>query len=140
MISPVQKILFPALPYDKKEILRYAGCERETEDFSPLFQACLEEAKGTFTPQVAYLKTNVTIRESLCDFGVFSFRSEHLSRLLKDCDEAVLFAATVGIGIDRLILRNTKISPTKALLFSAIGSQQVEALCDAFCEALKKEG
>ena len=41
--------------------------------------------------------------------------------------------------IDRLILKNTVVSPTKSVIFDAVGSEQIEALCDTFCEYIKEE-
>ena len=57
---------------------------------------------------------------------------------LADCIN-ILFAATVGVEIDRLIGKYGRLSPTKALLFQAIGAERIEALCDAFCADIKKE-
>lgn len=40
--------------------------------------------------------------------------------------------------IDRLIAKYGKISPTKALIFQAIGSERAEALCNLFCADMEK--
>ena len=45
-------------------------------------------------------------------------------------------AATVGVGIDRLIAKYSRISPSKALMLQAIGAERIEALCNAFCNDL----
>ena len=41
--------------------------------------------------------------------------------------------ATVGIELDRLIIKYSHLSPTKALLLQALGAERIEALCDTFC-------
>jgi cobalamin-dependent methionine synthase I len=64
-------------------------------------------------------------------------QSRALAKNLDSCGEIVLFAATVGLGIDRLCARYASVSPAKALFFDAIGSERVESLCDAFCKDLK---
>ena len=61
-----------------------------------------------------------------------SVGSKGLKNHLEGCNKAVIFAATVGIGIDRLIARYASISPTKSLLFGAIGAERIEALCEIF--------
>jgi cobalamin-dependent methionine synthase I len=58
------------------------------------------------------------------------------AKFLDGKDEAVLFAATVGLGVDRLIHRYASVSPVKALLFQAIGAERIETLCEAFCKEL----
>ena len=49
----------------------------------------------------------------------------------------VVFAATIGLELDRLIARYSRLQPVKALMFQAIGAERVEALCDAFNEEVK---
>ena len=52
---------------------------------------------------------------------------------------AVLFGATVGLELDRLIARHSRLQPVKALTFQAIGAERVEALCDAFCADIRRQ-
>jgi cobalamin-dependent methionine synthase I len=44
----------------------------------------------------------------------------------------VVFASTIGIEIDRLIKKYTLLSPTKAVIFQALGAERIECLCDIF--------
>ena len=55
------------------------------------------------------------------------------------CREAVLFAATVGVGLDRLIARYGAVAPSRAVMLQAIGAERIEALCDVFCNTLAVE-
>ena len=73
-------------------------------------------------------------------FPVFPFeqRSEKLKKNLLGCDRAVLFAATIGSGIDRLIRRYEKADPKMGLLLQGLGAERVESLCDAFNEEVKE--
>ena len=73
-------------------------------------------------------------------FPVFPFeqRSEKLKKNLLGCDRAVLFAATIGSGIDRLIRRFEKADPKMGLLLQGLGAERVESLCDAFNEEVKE--
>ena len=66
-------------------------------------------------------------------------RSNSLSRHREGCESVVLFDATIGLEIDRLIFRYGKISPSKALFLQAIGAERIEALCDLFFTDLEKE-
>ena len=73
-------------------------------------------------------------------FPVFPFeqRSEKLKKNLLGCDKTVLFAATIGSGIDRLIRRFEKADPKMGLLLQGLGAERVESLCDAFNEEVKE--
>ena len=124
---------YGAPPIDKAAILRYAGCRTADDKIGVLLDDCLKEAEGRFAYRVCFSEMPISISEEVCDFGVFSVPSKDLAAHLSGCDSAVLFAATVGIEVDRLIQRYTRIAPARAFLFQAIGTERVEALCDLFC-------
>lgn len=125
--------IFEAPPFDKSEILRYAGCRQADAETNRLLDGCLKEAHDKLTYKVCYGEFTVAIHGDRCDFGVFSACSEKLAFHLEDCKRVLLFGATVGVGIDRLIAKYGRISPAKALLFQAMGAERIEALCDTFC-------
>ena len=127
------------IPFCDKEILRYAQCSDADEDIFSALSACKNEALRFVSYKVCYCELPVTTDNDLCDFGIFSVRSKILAKNLCRCNRAIVFAASVGIEIDRLIAKYSRLSPTKALLLGAIGSERVEALCDAFCQDIAKE-
>ncbi|MBQ9914542.1 MAG: Vitamin B12 dependent methionine synthase activation subunit [Clostridia bacterium] len=130
---------FPAPPICQREILRYAGCREADAETLSLMENCLLEAENKLSYRVCYEVFPVEICGKCCDFGAFSVNSEQLAKLLSDCRQVIVFGATVGIGLDRLIQKYSRISPAKALMLQAIGTERIEALCDAFCEFLQKE-
>ncbi len=65
--------------------------------------------------------------------------SSNLCKNLCECKKAIVFCATVGIELDRLIKKYERIAPSKAVMLHAFGSERVEALCDAFCDDIKAE-
>lgn len=117
-------------PVCEREILRYAGCRQVDEDVHALLVECLDEALPTLTYTVCFTDIDPT---------PFTARSENLRQNLDGCERVLLMAATLGIGIDRLIAKYGRLSPAKALLLQAIGTERIEALCDAFCEELGRE-
>ena len=124
-------------PFCEKEILRYAGCKTADGEILALLNSCLDEVRGKLSYRVCYRELPLTIQNDICDFGAFSVQSQKLALNLKDCDSVVIFAATVGVEIDRLIAKYSRISPAKALMLQAIGAERIEALCDAFCNDLQ---
>lgn len=128
---------FPALR--EKEILRYAGCKEADEATLSLMRSCIDEAKPILTYEVCYTILPVEIRDNVCDFGCFSLVSQGLAKNLSSSHSVVLFAATVGTALDRLIAKYGRISPSRALMMQAIGAERIEALCDTFCQDISAE-
>lgn len=126
-------------PFCEKEILRYAGCKELNDEISSLLTSCIEEVRDKLSYKVCYRELPVSVTEGKCDFGLFDVQSNNLTSTLKGCRSVVLFAASIGIEIDRLISKYGRISPSRALMLQAIGAERIEALCDAFCEDLAKE-
>jgi len=139
MNSVILNKRYAELPFCEKEILRYAGCKEADNEIVSLIRSCIDEIKNKLTYKVCYRQFDVKICDDICDFGAFAFRSKNLALNLKESESAILFAATVGVEIDRLIAKYGRISPSKALMFQAIGAERIEALCDAFCADISKE-
>ncbi|MBR4073244.1 MAG: Vitamin B12 dependent methionine synthase activation subunit [Clostridia bacterium] len=126
-------------PFSEKEISRYAGCNAADEEISALVKECINEVKDKLTYRVCYRELPVKTDGSICDFEVFSLQSEKLALNLKECEKIILFAATIGVEIDRLITKYGRLSPSKALMLQAIGAERIEALCDMFCADIERE-
>lgn len=127
------------LPFCEREILRYAGCKQANDDMVNLARECINEIHTKLAYTVCYCPFEVEICGDVCDFGAFSLRSKKLALNLQGCNRAVLFAATIGVEIDRVIAKYGHISPSKALMFQAVGAERIEAVCDAFCVDVAKE-
>lgn len=133
----VQAVSLP--PVNRREILRYAGAQIETPDLSALLDEALAEALPVLSGKVCWKEFPVFRNGEILDLGFAETASDALKRNLRSCEQAVIFAATIGLGLDRLIARYTHLSPAKALLLQAIGAERIEALCDTFCEQLRQD-
>ncbi len=133
MISAVLLKNYSDLPFCQNEILRYSGCKNTTPEISVLLNECMDIAKSAVDYKVCYRVFDVKVCGDRCDFGSFKLSSQKLAANLAGCDKAVLFAATLGVGVDRIIAKHSKLEPSKALMLHSIGTAQIEALCDAFC-------
>ena len=127
------------------EWLRYSCIpvyEQENAAKDPELASSMEKAlsliNGALSFRVGFVVVPLTWDEE--GFPVFPFeqRSEKLKKNLEGCDRAVLFAATIGSGIDRLIRRYEKADPKLGLLLQGLGAERVESLCDAFNEEVKE--
>ncbi len=127
---------------DEKEILRYAGIaknETAPSDLCELLSECLSEALPILSYRVCYATFPITRERNILDLGFTKTNSKALAKNLAQCDEIILFSATVGVSLDRLIAKYGKLSPTKALIFQAIGAERVEKLCEAFLSDVETE-
>lgn len=139
MKNIIKTKFYPSLEIDNDEIFRYAGCKNPSQDVICLLNQTLCEIKDKFAYKVCFSHLPIKIDEDVCDFFFFSVKSKDLANNLKGCKMALVFAATLGTEIDRQISKYSRISPSKALMLDAIGSAQIEKLCDVFLEEMKHE-
>lgn len=122
---------------DIERILRYAKTP-QNETILALTRELLHELADKLTYRVCYRVLDISVIDSDCNFGYFSLQAADLAQNLRDCERCVIFAAGIGIEIDRMIAKYSRLSPVKALLLQAIGTERVEALCDLFCDDISK--
>lgn len=134
------RIFEPSLPSpDIREISRYAGVRGECEEIFGQIETVCSALEESLKPAVCYAELPVEMIEGGVRIGNVKVRSSSLSELLSGADKAVIFAATVGISLDREIARLGARSPAKQLLADAFGTERVEALCDVFASYLEEK-
>lgn len=130
---------FSQPPISRREILRYMGCQDSTAELDALISRLLGECLEKLRYTVVYRSFPIKFSNDGIDLGFSKVNSRDLGKCLNGCSDIILFAATVGLEIDRLTMRYGHSSPSAALCLQAIGNERVEALCDAFCEFIKEE-
>ncbi len=127
-------------PVNVREVLRYAGVRGEAPDLEPLLSECIRESAEVLSPRTCYAGFPLRITDGLSDLTFAEIRSTSLQKALEGCRNVLVFAATLGLELDRRIVRAEVASPTKALLLQAIGAERVEALCDSLQAFLREQG
>lgn len=136
----VARITEVSLPLpDKQEILRYMGCKSSDAEIDALIEKSLALCEGKISSKVVFSELDIKRVGSRLDLGFALTDSCTLSKALDGCDGIILFAATVGIDIDRLMLKYGKVSPSLALSIQATGAERIEAVCDSFCKEIKEK-
>ena len=125
---------------DRGEVIRYAGGGKDEGELKKMLDECIAEASSLLSYRVCYGELDIKVDEDILDLGFCTVKSTSLAKNLSGCKKVILFGATVGVGIDRLISKYGKISPAKGLIMQAIGAERIEALCDAFCEKIREDG
>ena len=130
---------YPAPSVNYREIMRYSGIGKDAAELMDLIENCIAEAESSFSYKVAYRVLPISVTEKTVDFGSFKAESADLAKCLQGCEKAVVFAATVGMGIDRIIKKYSVLSPAKSVIFQAIGAERCESLCDIFNNEIAQE-
>ena len=131
-LSLVKSYSLPSV--DRREVLRYAGVRSssgETEELNSRLDEAIALIEGLLNPRICFCELDI----SECDFG----SSVDIKKHLRDSHRVIFFAATLGIELDRLILKYSVLSPATALLLESLGNERIEALCDLFCEDIRTE-
>ncbi|MBQ6513578.1 MAG: Vitamin B12 dependent methionine synthase activation subunit [Clostridia bacterium] len=128
------------IPFDEKEILRYAMLPffAPKPEELPL-QECLKAAKGAAQCRAVWRRYLLVRDGDTLDLGFAKTDSRDLKKHLEGCGEILLFACTAGAETDRRIARAKLLSPARGLLMHAIGAQQVEGGCDRLCARLAQQ-
>ena len=132
MINTVLTKKYFLTGFDRNEILRYAGVSRTYPEIDELLSTCISEIENKLEYKVCYIELPVEIIGDVIDFSFAKTKSKDLAKNLNGCKSAIVFGATIGIEIDRLINKYSSISPSKSLMFQAVGTERIESLCDAF--------
>ena len=127
---------YPAPEVNRREILRYMQAKGDDGALDALINRGLALSLDKLSYKVCFAEFPVIECDGTLDFGFALTDSRDLKKCLDGCGSIILFAATVGIELDRLILRYSRLEPSMALCLQAIGAERAEALCDAFCDEM----
>lgn len=115
---------------DPKEVAVYLGYYSANGIDEKTIADSISEFKDNSDFRACFVKVPVSITKNGVDLGFMQVESKSLQKNLDGCDEAYILAATAGISSQRLIERNTVISPIKGIVADCTGSAAIEAFCD----------
>ena len=131
---------------NRKEVYRYLGYKGQVPE--PVIKELIEEVIQTMVTQVKpkylYQRYSCEVDEDRILFSaiqggkeLFSINSKKLAYNLKDCEEVILFAATLGIEADKLLQRYEIMNMAKASISQACGAACIEAFCNQIQESIR---
>lgn len=80
------------------------------------------------TPRVAYRRVSIERKEGFIDLGFSKTDSRDIQKCLSNYNEALLISVTLGPRVDKLILRESMLSPASAFTIDALASAYAEGL------------
>lgn len=107
-------------------------CAYEVYDLKITDDSCILSQNGTST--ISDIEDNDKIDLSK---SVLTIKSARLAAHIKGCRQAILFAATIGPGVDMLIRRYNGRSTIKPAILQAAGASAIEAFADEITERIK---
>lgn len=130
----------PAL--DRRETLRYLGYAgvKSTDGMEWLLDECEALIMPALAPKAVYAPFPLEFLDGeRMNLGFATVNSHSLFLNLSGCKSIVLFAATVGAGVDRLIAKYNRLSPARAAVLQAMGAAAVEQWCDELNARITEE-
>lgn len=126
------------LEISKKDIEIYLGYYGIIPDSSTdsLIEECICEFNEKVIFRACYTVLPVESKSGI-SLGNLNFCSNSLKKNLDGCEKAYLFAATAGSESQRIIAKNSIISPLKGIVSDCVGSAAIEAFCDKFNSAFE---
>lgn len=125
----------------EREILRYLGYRDQEipDNVKELISLCEDELEHAADPRSCYREFPLTIREQELDMTVMKVKSSDLGKNLRDCHSVILFAATLGSGVDMLLHKYGRLQVSRGVVLQAAAAAFLEEYCDRCNEELKKE-
>ena len=118
-----------------------APSELPSDRLKAQMERTLADVKNAVRCKCCYLTVDiVSISDDCVDLGLLKLQSRDLARRLSGSKRAVVFAATLGAGIDRLIAKSAVLRPAEAYITDAIGLFAIEDWCDEIERLICPEG
>jgi hypothetical protein len=127
--------------FDEREILRYLGHRGQEvpENVEQLIRTCEQDLERVAVPKSYWREYPLTIREQELDMTVMKTQSRNLRKNLQDCQSVLLFAATLGSGVDLLLQRYGRFQVSRCVVLQAAAASMLETYCNQQNEKLKQE-
>ena len=116
------------LKVDEKELKRRLSVSKDFD--VSVYDKAVSEVLGESTPKACFVKIPVSVDDSFVNFPFGKAESRDLAKNLSGCDEAFVFAVTLGHGVERLLSKMSHLSAADFFVYDAIGSALAESVCD----------
>lgn len=127
--------------WNDRELLRYLGYRGQElpENIEELIGLCKRDLEQAAAPKAIWREYPVSIENHELDMTILRTRSSSLERNLKDCEQVIFFAATLGSQVDVLLHRYTRLQMSRAVVLQAAAAAMLETYCDEKNAWLKAE-
>lgn len=117
---------------DWDEARRYLGLKSEVPELEDKLRQAGELLLSAAAPKGIWQRLPLQRREGVLYFAGMEVASARLSAHLAGCGEVYLLAATLGIGVDRLLERLSVTDVSLAVMVQACAAALLESWCDEY--------
>ncbi|MBQ3070030.1 MAG: hypothetical protein IJD01_08815 [Clostridia bacterium] len=124
------------------EVYRYMGVHgnEHSRELEALVSTAIERVSMAASPSACQKIMPVSVHDGRCvTVGERCLESADLASHLEGCDQVILFAATLGCDVDRLIDRDSLLRPSLAVAEHAAATVLIEQFSDECCEQTDRE-
>ncbi|MDD3919599.1 MAG: Vitamin B12 dependent methionine synthase activation subunit [Eubacteriales bacterium] len=115
---------------DKEEIRRLLGIKQPDTASDVLIDGCIPMLQSAAAPAYVAALCSVEAAGEQVLLDGYPINSATLLVHLTGCKSALLMAATLGQEVDRLLLRESKLEISRAVVLQAAAAAAIEAFCD----------
>mgnify|MGYP003178062555 CR=1 FL=1 len=117
---------------NEKEALRYLGFRGKPADADTdeMIREIGGEMLRTLTPKCVYKRYDIKVLENAVELDGWRIESIKLSRHLRGCKAAYLFAATLGLQADMMIRRLSALNMARGTVAHSVANALIEDYCD----------
>lgn len=117
-----------------EEVLRYLGYRGQelTKEMINIVSECKEIVKKSIIPRYIYERTSISIEDNYVFIGKSNLvlKGKSIVTHLKQCEECLLMAVTLGNDVEKLIKLYERKDLTKALIIDACATVAIEEVCE----------
>lgn len=119
-------------PEDEREILRYLQYNSKDIDRNLHAQVlkCMEKINAVSRPNFVFKEWDLKKRGEFPK-GLDFFTGDSIKKHIEKCEKIILFAATLGAGVDNAIRKEELRNMGDALIMDSAASALIEAVCDS---------
>lgn len=121
------------------EVLRYLGVSSPDAETLRLVNEGIDLITQHAAARFVHLLYEIKVQPDAVTLQDRVFTSRSLASHLSGCTHTVLFAMTLGAGMDRLLARHAQTNIALAAVLQAVAAATVEAACDRFCDDLAEQ-
>lgn len=100
------------------------------ERVMPYCEKLLDRLKANVKCRGVWRRVPIKQLDNRLDLGFGEFVSHDLEKNLSGCDEAFLFCVTLGLDVDRYLMKLSRLSPADHFVADGLASSLCEALAD----------
>lgn len=129
---------------NKNEVLRYLEYKGQDIDnnLNSTIDECIQLTRKVINPRyilrvypISRDKENIVELEGTN----LKLESKELYNLLKDCDECILMASTLGVDVEKYIRKYSYMNLTKGIIIDSCATTSIEELCDSIQLDIEEE-